>query len=305
MMVLGYLIMCLVFGTTFLAIKVGLNAGFPPFEFAALRFFIAGALILLVLAVKKHPFPKRLADYGEMAFLGFLMTTVPFAALFWAEQYITSGTAALLVATAPVCIGVLSRLNRSQWLGTLLAVGGVYLIVSPDIGGSSSSWETWGAKLAIVCSEFAFAYGAVRSKKIVAGLSPHLFNGWQMLFASLGLFLVSFFADSGRSATWNSSNVLALLYLAIVASIFASGIYYWMLKVTNPLFPTTWTYVAPIIAMIAGALALGERLTWEGVCGAVLVIGGVLIVNRQVFLSLWSVWRKKRAARDIGTTLNS
>jgi drug/metabolite transporter (DMT)-like permease len=112
-MLLGYAVMCLIFGTTFLMIKIGLQDGMPPFLFAGLRFFIAGALILLMIYWRKSAKILPMRVYVEIAAIGWLMTSIPFAALFWAQQYIASGLAALLVATAPIFTTILSVYSNS------------------------------------------------------------------------------------------------------------------------------------------------------------------------------------------------
>lgn len=293
-MALAYLFMCAVFGTTYLAIKIGLNEGIPPFYMAALRFLIASVLLLVYLYAKRIPFPKTFKEYVEIAFLGVLMISAPFAALFWAEQYITSGTASLLVATAPVFIGLLSKMEKAQWVGFGLALAGLYFIVFPEIHAGQATFHSLMAKGAIVAAEIFFAYGAIRSKAVLSsGVTPLMFNGLQMGFASIVLLAISGIAEYPLAAKWSNDALISLLYLSVVASVAASGIYYWLVKITSPLFPSTWTYVAPIIAMFAGSLFLGERLSTAGVFGAVLVIGGVVLVNRKIFISMLQAYSHK------------
>ncbi|RXT03636.1 DMT family transporter [Ammoniphilus sp. CFH 90114] len=301
MMLIGYLLMCFIFGTTYLAIKIGLSEGLPPLYMASLRFFIASLVLgLFLMLIKKSSYPKGIKLYLEMAYLGILMTTIPFAALFWAEQHISSGIASLLVATAPLFIGLLSRMDRLQWLGFFVALTGLYLVLYQDIWSDVSSTESLMAKGAIVLSELFFAYGAIRSKKLLStGLSPQWFNSIQMGFASLALFLASLLIGE-RPFTftqWTPTSIASLLYLAIVASVLASGIYYWLIHVTNPLFPSTWTYVAPIIALSAGSLLMGEAYPVTSLAGTIFVLSGVVIINRKVFLSLLP---KKRSAETKG-----
>lgn len=294
MILISYLLMCLVFGTTYLFIKIGLEAGIPPFYLAALRFLIAGVLVLAYALVKRMEFPKTWREYAEVLWLGILMTAIPFTALFWAEQHITSSMAALLVATAPVFIGLFSRLDRMQWGGVALAVLGIVLVVLPDLASEETTWHSLFAKAALIAAESAFAYGAVRSKTYLEkASSPHLFNGLQMVFGALIMLVLSVATESPWQTVWSSQAVFSLLYLAIIASIFASGIYYWLLKITNPMFPTTWTYVAPVIAMLAGAVYLEEAFPMSALAGAVLVIGGVLLINRDKLLKNSSIVTQK------------
>lgn len=296
MAAVGYVFMCLVFGTTYLAIKIGLNEGIPPFYMAGLRFAIASLLIVMYLVIRRTPFPKTLKEYAEIAFLGCLMTTIPFAALFWSQQYINSGMASLLVAIAPVFIAILTKADKGQWLGVCASVAGVYLIAAPELQSDRVSWHTVMAYSSIVGAELFFAYGAVRSKRILAsGISAQMFNGLQMGFASLLLLLVAVLFENPLDVAWSAPLTESLLYLAVIASVFASGVYYWLVKTTNALFPSTWTYVAPIIAMLVGYIYLDETMAVSGTLGAVLVIGGVLIVNRKIFVTLWQSTARRTA----------
>jgi drug/metabolite transporter (DMT)-like permease len=289
---LGYVVMCLVFGTTFLTIKIGIEDGMPPFLFAGMRFFIAGALILSVLFCRRQLQRYSFKEYREMAWLGFLMTTIPFAALYWAEQYVPSGLAALLVATAPVfttIIGIYTGQMRFHWYvvaGLTLGIAGTALIVgvTPNTAEFTGS-HAYISKAAIVLAECAFAVGAIRSKKIMGKVSPSAFNGFQMIFASVGLFVLSLIFENTGGVAFSSASLLALFYLAIVASIFASNIYYWLVKETNATFPTTWTYVAPVIAMLVGAIFLQEKISLSTIAGGAGVLFGIILLN-------WQTWEK-------------
>jgi drug/metabolite transporter (DMT)-like permease len=290
-MFIGYVVMCLIFGTTYFAIKLGLEAGIPPFFYAGLRFFIAGVIVLALVAASGR-FPRlRPREYGEIALLGFLMTTIPFSALFWGEQYISSGTAALLVATAPIFTTLVSVTHKQmsfRWyifVGLLLSVGGTALIVGHQLEGEDFGLRSLLSKLFIIGSELFFAYGAVRSRPLVNRLSPFVFNGYQMLFASLGLLLISALAEPITSVSFTAPSLLALFYLAVVASIIASTIYYWLMRETNATFPTTWTYVAPVIAMAVGAVFLDEKLTVISLLGSFGVLAGIILLN-------WESWGK-------------
>lgn len=291
MMLLGYIFMCLVFGTTYFAIKVGLNDGIPPIFFASVRFLIAGIIILAYYLLRRNvTFPKTFKVYVEIVFVGILMTTIPFAALFWSQQHITSGEASLLVASAPIFIGLLSKMDRTQWLGFGIAIVGIYCIVFPGLVSIELTVENIIAKFAIIISEFFFAYGLIRSKKLLttSQISPQLFNGLEVLFAAIILLGASFIWEDPLLTTWSMTSVYSVFYLAVIASVFASGIYYWLVKVTDPLFPSTWTYVSPIIAMVMGFIFLNEKITMISGVGAALIIGGILIVNKQSIQKLFN-----------------
>jgi drug/metabolite transporter (DMT)-like permease len=297
-MVINYIVMCLIFGTTFLAIKIGIEDGMSPFWFATLRFFIAGALILAFLGWRKQLKRLSFRMYAEIAFVGILMTTIPYASLFWAEQHIASGLAALLVATAPIfttIIGIVAGQMQFRWnlfVGLVLGIIGTSFVVGIGQGVADDDPLALESKLSIVAAEFFYAIGAIRSKKVMNHVSPFAFNGLQMIFSSCGLFVLSLCLEDIATVTYNLSSVSALLYLSVIASILALGIYYWLLKETNPTFPSTWTYVAPVIAMIVGAIFLDEKLTTLHVIGGCCVLAGIVILN-------WRTWGEIRFTKNI------
>ncbi|WP_051968007.1 DMT family transporter [Brevibacillus thermoruber] len=292
-MLVGYGLMCLIYGTSYFAIKLGLAEGMPPLLFAGLRFFLAAVLVLAVLAWRRQLVPLRLREWAEVALLGVLMTTIPFAALFWSEQHISSGTAALLVATAPVfttLISVVCRQMSWRWYvpaGLLLSLAGTACLVGWPAAEPGGSIHALLGKWAIVVSELFFSWGAVRSRAWVARLTPFVFNGYQMLAASLVLLLLSAVTEPVSAVRFTGLSLAALAYLTVVVSIVASTLYYRLVQATNAAFPTTWTYVAPVIALAIGAVFLGEELTAASLAGSIGVLAGVILLNGESWARLF------------------
>ncbi|WP_276353713.1 EamA family transporter [Cohnella caldifontis] len=283
MVLWGYLSICLIYGTTYFAIKLGLNEGIPPLLMAAIRFGLAGLLLVPYLAYRNARFPRSLKAYAEMAFLGALMTAIPFAALFWSEQHIPTGVASLLVATSPVFIGLFERVDRWQKVGIAAAFAGLALVALPELTTGGDRKNAIWAALSIVLSEAAFSYGVIRTRKAFGeGVSSLMLNALQMIFGSLLLFALSGVTENFSGIHWNGSLVFSILYLSVAASVVASGIYYWLVQVTNPLFPTTWTMVSPIVAVFVGALFLHETITWIGAAGTAVALAGIVLVNRKL-----------------------
>ncbi|MBO8165045.1 MAG: EamA family transporter [Brevibacillus sp.] len=294
MTIYAYLLMCFIYGTTFMAIKVGLVAGLPPFWSAGLRFATAGMLIIGYLLLCKRALPARKNACFGLLRVGMCMTFLPFAALYWGEQHISSGTAALLSATGPVHVVVLGLLLErkrpvpSQQWGLAVAILGLFLVVLPNLEwGASAEWFVSAA--VILLSEIAYAWGALVSKQLLSdGLSPLSVNGFQMFFGGLGLLLVSLLFEPAPASVAAAQAIGSLMYLIVFGSIVASGIYYWLVNRTNPLFPSTWLYVSPVIALIVGWWALGEPIDPVSVLGTLLVISGVVLIN----LKDWQEWRR-------------
>jgi drug/metabolite transporter (DMT)-like permease len=170
----------------------------------------------------------------------------------------------------------------------VLSIAGTLWIADVDRAATEEGMLSTLGKWVIIGSEFFYALGALRAKVLLNSISPLAFNGLQMFFASIGLFILSLIFEDWSSVSMTTTSVGAVLYLAVVASILASGIFYWLVKETNAVFPTTWTYVSPIIALGVGALFLGEAITSSDLVGGVLVLAGIVSPNLHVWRQMFS-----------------
>lgn len=305
MILLGYLTMCLIFGTTFLAIKLGVEAGLPPFFGAGLRFFAAGLLVMLYMAARrKVSFSLLLRK--ETLFTGFGLTFCTFAALYWAEQYISSGLASVLSATGPAFILLLQagvsriRIPKIALTGTLIGTAGVALLLLPGAEGTHGKmWLIAG--LVVVAGEIGYASGALLAKHASAKLpeaSPISLNAAQMMHGGWMLLLLSLLAERGHAGVTDYSQaLLSLLYLTLIGSMAGHTLFYWLVSRTHPVFPTTWLYVSPFIALALGARLYGEPLHWNAAVGSLVVLAGVLLTNWPSIRSLLRARRSSAEAR--------
>ncbi|MFS1511014.1 DMT family transporter [Chengkuizengella sp. SCS-71B] len=289
MVILNYLVVCFIFGTTFFAIKVGIDAGVDPIFSASLRFIIAGFLVTLFFKIRKVKFPS-ITVLKQIVIVGFCITFGTFSTLYWAEQYIPSGLAAILSAFGPIMILLLnkyderSKFSSIQILGLIASLGGVIFIALPGVKGDIHLLWMF-ASIAIVLSQFFYSFGTIRSKKIMAGkseISPFLLNGLQMLFGGIMLLIFSLiFEKPTVTALTHVSVLLSILYLIIFGSIMGHGLFYWLVNKTNPVFPSTWLYVSPIIAMVLGIIFLDEAIQTLSVIGSFMVLAGVFLTNQN------------------------
>lgn len=295
MVIFNYLLICVIFGTTFLTIKIGIAAGAPPLLSAGIRFFFAGIIVIMFFIVKQ----KQVIPYfvtKRIIFAGFCLTFMTFATLYWAEQYISSGLAAVLSATGPMMILLLQtkrakmKLRREQLFALVLALIGVVCISLPGLQQQFS--YTWSiACLVILVGEFFYGMGAIHSKEILSDLldvSPFLINGIQMLYGGLLLIVCSLLLEHPNlSALTTWSVQWPILYLIFIGSIGGHGLYYWLLSKTNPVFPSTWLYVSPLIAVITGYMFLGEPIKPVMGLGAFFILIGVFMANRSTLELYW------------------
>ncbi len=277
----AWIALCLIWSSTWLAIKIGL-ADLPPISFVAFRFLIAAA-ILFAISFRRFPMPKR-GDYSLLAITGILMFGINYALLFWAEQYVSSGLAAILQATIPTFGLVFAHfylpeepLKWERMLGAFLALGGVTIICAKllDFQGIMAFW----GGVAIVFGAATASYANVLIKARRTKFAPAMISAWQMLFAVVPLLLLGFWHDGNPlHFHWSKIAVACLLYLALIGSVAAFLMFYWLLNrvaVTNLL---TISLITPPLAVLLGWFAAGERLSHWTILGALFVLAGVALI---------------------------
>lgn len=291
----AYAVMCLIYGTTFLAIRAGDMAGMPPLLFAALRFSAAGILTLLVVVGRdRSALPTSARAYLGLASVGLFNTTAVFSIVYIVEQYVPSSYAALLSATMPLLVMLLGGISNKQtithlqYIGLILGFFGVFAIAWPGFQTGVPHWIA--STVALVAAQVMAAIGSLQSRKILAqGMSPFVVNGFQVLFGGLGLFVLA--AMTGTLSLsgvhdWREG-LVALAYLTVFGSMVAASIFFWLVKRASALLASTWTYVSPIIAIGVGSLWFHEPVYWLTGLGTVGILGGVFLVNLQAFRTVY------------------
>lgn len=288
MILINYLIVCFVFGTTFLAIKIGVDHAAPPFFSAGIRFLAAGAILFLWMVWRKK------ADFAlllrkEMLVTGGLLTFGTFSFLYWAEQYVTSGIAAVLSATGPLMILLMQMIvlrqkaTRRAVLGMIVGLAGVLLLVLPNLTSVQAGPRWVIGCAAILTGEVLYSMGALYTKRVTqsyAEVSPIALNAAQMIYGGLLLIILSSFTERVTAGDLLQPSALgSLLYLTVVGSMVGHSLFYWLVAKTNPVFPSTWLYVSPLIAMTIGVLFYGETAGWFAVLGGVTIIAGTVLTN--------------------------
>ncbi|AHV95977.1 DMT family transporter [Paenibacillus sabinae] len=304
MIILAYSLVCLIFGTTFLAIKIGVDAGAPPFFTAGLRFFTAGALLLLWMCLRrKASFSLLLRKETLLTGLGLTFGT--FAALYWSEQYVSSGLAAVLSATGPMMILLLQtfllrqKASSLSLAGCLIGFTGVLLLVLPNLSLQVS--PLWFAGCAVVLiGECAYASGTLYTRTVIARLPdvhPIALNAAQMIYGGALMLLLSVFTErpsAGFMLSWPVAG--SFLYLTVVGSMIGHSLYYWLVAKTDPIFPSTWLYISPPIAVGAGILFYGEMVSWLTLLGVITIIFGTMLVNAGALKQLLAKLAAGKAA---------
>ncbi len=291
----GFAFLCIVFGTTFGAIKIGLVEGWPPLLAAGLRFTLAGALVLTVAAYREEVRPLRRRDVLGIVAVALTVTAGTFGALYSAERVLASGLAALLSATSPlfaVALAVAAKRRRLDGLtiaGIVLGTLGVTLVGGV---GSLAGFPAIAGAAAIVISELGYAWGLGYARAVAARVPMLQLAGAQQLFGGAVLLVVSLAVEHRGIAHASTAGILALLYLVVVASAGAHTVSIWLAARTNPTFASSWTYVSPFIALGFGAILLREPLGPGAWAGGILVVAGALLLNADLRA------RRRRATKD-------
>ena len=299
--VLAFVFLCAVFGTTFGAIAVGLRDGWPPLLAAGTRFALAGALVLAVAAARGE-LRRRIAprELGGIAVGGLTVTTAVFGVLYTAEQVLPSSLAALISASLPLFAFGLAvalgrrRIDAAALAGLGLGSAGVMLVVG--VGGMHGGRAAALAALALVGSEVAFAAGLTMTRGLAGRLPVLALAGGQQLFGGLVLLALSAAFEHRGPARLDATGLLALAYLTVVASAGAHTVTIWRAGTAGATFAASWTYVAPFVALLVGALALHEPVGPSAWVGGALVVLGAVGLNADLVRTLRRPAGEPRAA---------
>jgi drug/metabolite transporter (DMT)-like permease len=282
-----WLALCAIWGSTWLGIKLGLR-DLPPITFAGIRFALAAVLLGAIVAWRRIPLPTSASDWLLLAYTGFLSITVNYALVFWGEQYISSGLAALLSATVPLFgLPLAHRYLTSEPLtwpkvgGVLLGLVGIGVVFSGElgVGGPLALWASAG----IILAALATAQAGVLVKARGTHIEPSVMAGVQMAGGCVPL-LLGGVALEGNPAHfhWTPLALTALAYLTVLGSVIAFLMYYWLIRHTAVSGVLMIPLVTPLVAVLIGVLLAGETIGWHTVVGGGAILGGVALAVGKV-----------------------
>ena len=280
---LVWLILCGIWGSTWLFIKLGLE-DLPPFTFAGIRFVIACAIVLSIIRIRGLELPRARADWILLAVTGILSFGFNYGLVFWGEQYITSGLAALLQATLPAFGLVFAHFHlpgeRLSWArigGVVLGVCGVAVVFSNQL--AISGRQALAGCIALILSAAFAAYSNVLVKKHGKNLNPAILTGGQMFFGLLLLMGAGISLEGNPFRFhWTPMAVIALLYLAVVGSVIAFMLYYWLVLNMDVTKSMLIALVTPVVAVILGMIVLNEEFGWRTLAGGAMIILGIAFI---------------------------
>jgi len=281
----AFAIVCIVWGTTYLGIRIALET-IPPLLLTGSRFVVAGVIMLAVAKLRGETLPRDRRTLANLALIGFLMVGVGNLAVVWAEQWVPSGLAALLVATAPFWMAIIEafrgggeRMDIRGAVGMLIGFAGVAMLVTP--GGSGGAWSISfliGA-LAIQVGGMCWQLGSAHSKYNLRHVPLLASAALQMLFGGIIVTIVGFAIGEGPRFALTPRTFAALAYLTVFGSIIAYSAYVYALAHMRTTHTALYAYVNPVVAVFLGWLILDEPLTWLSVLAMVVILAGVALVQ--------------------------
>jgi drug/metabolite transporter (DMT)-like permease len=282
-----WLILCCIWGSTWLFIKLGL-ADLPPISFAGIRFVLASIILTLMVLARRARWPRTRNEWTLIAVVGVLQFGLNYGLVFWGEQYISSGLAAVLQSTFPAFGLIIAhfylpqeRMTAGRVVGVLLGVFGVAVIFSDQL--SLAGRMALLGSVALVLSAFFGSYGNVLVKAYGARIDPQAMAAGQMIFGFVPLLTIGIVTEGNPTHFhWTTMAIISLLYLVVIGSVVAFALYYWLVRnmdVTNTMLIAL---VTPPVAVILGMLVLHEKLNWRLLAGGACIISGLaLIVFRK------------------------
>ncbi len=281
---LAWVAICLIWGTTYLAIRIGVQ-DFPPVLFAGLRWLIAGPILIIILKLRGYKLPT-LKDIKHLAVVGILLLGFGNGLVVFAEQWVPSGLTALLISTDPLWIvGIESllpsgpKLNLKIVVGVLLGLAGVILIFGSNLSAILNTQYLIGI-LGLMFCIFCWSTGTLYSKYKKVSVHPLMGAAVQMAVAGIGLSLLGVIIGESSYLHLTQNGVFSFLYLLVFGSFIAYGSYIYAVANLPVSFVSTYAYINPVIALFLGWLILDEKLNYTMIIGAIIILIGVYIVKK-------------------------
>jgi drug/metabolite transporter (DMT)-like permease len=285
---LAWAVVCLVWGTTYLAIRVAIES-LPPLLMSGIRWMIAGGCLVAFFRIRGERLPDYCA-WPSLALRGALLVGLGNGAVVWAEQTVPSGLTSVLVAVAPfwmvgidALVGDGRSLTARHWAGLLVGFTGILLLVSPELGTdlSGRAFARGFVSTQLACAGWALgSIYARRGASLASGGSSRTVPAYEMLFGGIALFSVALMLGERAQTGVTLRSAAAAAYLVVFGSIVAFSCYRYALQHLPVATVSLYVYVNTVIAMLLGTVVLGERFSWQMGIGAVVVLGGIALAKR-------------------------
>jgi drug/metabolite transporter (DMT)-like permease len=281
----AFAIVCLVWGTTYLAIRIAVST-MTPFLLTGARYLFAGVVLLIIALLRGDAIPRDRRVLVDLALCGLLMVGIGNLAVVWAEQWVPSGFAALFVGTAPFWATLLEltrrtgdRLDLRRAIGMLIGFAGVAMLVTPRGAGSAFDAHFVIGAVVIQAGCIAWQYGTVRGKYALATVPPLMSSALQMLTGGIAVAVAGFAIGEAPHFHATARTITALAYLSLFGSVLAYTAYVYASRHLRTTSMSLYAYVNPVVAVLLGWFFLHEQLTPVSIVAMIVILGGLALVQ--------------------------
>jgi drug/metabolite transporter (DMT)-like permease len=283
MALLVWITLSIIWGLTWLAVRIGLD-DLPPFNFAGIRFVVAALVLFAVMLMRRTALPRSWSDWVIITQTGLLTFGLAYSLQFWGQQYVSSGLTAVMFSTVPLFTMLLAHaripsepLTRAKLVGVTLGIAGVTLVFSDQLT-AENPLAVWGC-IGFLIGSLSMAYAQVAVKNNGTHIDPLVLAGCQMAIGAVALLAIGIIAEgSPFRMSWTLTAVTSLSYLSIVCSALAFFLLYWLLRHMDVTKVTSMALVHPLVAVLAGWIVLNESLSWRVVAGGGGILAGLALI---------------------------
>ncbi len=282
-----FLFLCVVWGTTWVGIKMTLE-GFPPFLGAAARFAVAILALFAYTRWTGVSLRVKRRDFLAISVSAFLMYTLDYGLVYWGEQHLSAGVTSIFFATFPLFTGVWSnflfRQEPFRWhkfSGLVLGFVGVVVVFYDQLLATQFSHLVVLATLAIISGAAGGAMAVIIVKKYLAHLHPISLSFHQMLQGIFFLGMFGILLEHSAAIHFNARVGLALLYLGLIGSALAFTLYYWLLQHMSPITLSLIIYITPLVALLVDYLVYREVVALRTVLGMLIIFAGITLTEAE------------------------
>ncbi len=284
MTLLVYIFLCLVFGTSWIAIKIGLTDA-PPLYSSSARSLLSIAILFAIIAIRRYPLPRDRQTLFQLALPGLFMYGLHYALIYFAQLYIPSALTSVIFASFPMFVALYSlgllkteRPTPAGWFGMLLGLAGIVLI---SVDTLRLSGQLFIGTLLALAGTASAAYGMVLHKKYHTGHNIAVAAAVQMTLGAIPVLLAALVMEDPDNFHLTDNTVWTVLYLALFGTVAVFLAYYWLLRRIRAITLSLMAFITPIIAIIVGVVFFGESLTELIFAGSGLILIGVYLVVKK------------------------
>jgi drug/metabolite transporter (DMT)-like permease len=299
---LAYAAICIIWGTSWAAVKLGLET-VPPLCSVGLRFSLATALLGVAVARKKIATPKQRSFWVLAGIMCATSFTVPFGLIYWAQQRIDSGIAAILFATFPLWVALLSgfflpeeKMTPARWLGIILGFTGIAVIFR----GSFQNLDSYpdSAMAAVLIGAAIQAFGLIALRKMGSAFNPVILNFWSLMLSAIAVMSFSFIGEDYSTLNLGGKAMLSIIYLAAFSTVLTFVVYFWLAARVEAVVLSFTAFITTVLAVLTGVFLMAETMTADVLFGSIIVLAGIVWANWNAIVGRIGQARAQRGKKS-------